>query len=72
MVTSIQLAGTIKALTGSKSELIYKPLPMDDPKQRQPDIRLAKKGMGWVPNISLEQGLKPTIEYFEQLILTTN
>jgi len=66
--TMIELAETIKALTGSKSELIHKPLPTDDPKQRQPDIRLAREAMGWEPAITLEHGLKPTIEYFEQLL----
>jgi UDP-glucuronate decarboxylase len=66
--TMIELAEAIKALTGSKSELIHKPLPTDDPKQRQPDIRLAKDSMGWEPTITLEQGLKPTIAYFEGLL----
>jgi UDP-glucuronate decarboxylase len=67
-LTMIELAETIKALTGSKSELVNKPLPTDDPKQRQPDIRLAKEAMGWEPGITLEQGLKPTIAYFEKLL----
>jgi UDP-glucuronate decarboxylase len=70
--TMIELAETIKALTGSKSELIHKPLPVDDPKQRQPDIRLAKEAMGWKPSITLEQGLKPTIAYFAQLLSSKN
>ena len=66
--TKIELAETIIELTGSKSELIHKPLPTDDPKQRQPDIRLAREAIGWEPSITLEQGLKPTIAYFEQLL----
>jgi len=66
--TMIELAEAIKALTSSKSELIHKPLPADDPKQRQPDIRLTKEAMGWEPSIMLEEGLKPTIAYFEQLL----
>jgi UDP-glucuronate decarboxylase len=66
--TMIGLAETIKTLTGSKSEFMYKPLPTDDPKQRQPDIRLGKEAMGWEPGITLEEGLKPTIAYFEQLL----
>jgi UDP-glucuronate decarboxylase len=66
--TMIELAETIKSLTGSKSELIHKPLPTDDPKQRQPDIRLAREAMRWEPSITLEQGLKPTIKYFEYLL----
>ena len=64
----IELAEKVKAITGSKSPLIQKPLPTDDPKQRQPDIRLAKEAMGWEPTITLEQGIKPTIAYFEQLL----
>jgi UDP-glucuronate decarboxylase len=66
--TMIELAEKVKAITGSKSELIHKPLPADDPKQRQPDIRLAKEAMGWEPSITLEDGLNPTITYFEQLL----
>ena len=64
----IELAETIKSLTGSKSELIHKPLPTDDPKQRQPDISLALEALDWQPSVTLEQGLKPTIAYFEQLL----
>ncbi len=70
--TMIELSETIKKLTGSKSELIHKPLPADDPKQRQPDIRLAKEAMGWKPGITLEEGLKLTIAYFEQLLSSKN
>lgn len=65
--TMIELAEAIKALTGSKSEFIHKPLPIDDPKQRQPDISVAKEVMGWEPTKTLEQGLKSTIEYFDKL-----
>ena len=66
--TMIELAEKIKTLTGSKSELIHKPLPTDDPKQRQPDIRLARETMGWEPSITLEQGLTRTIAYFERFL----
>lgn len=66
--TMIELAETIKQLTGSKSKLIHEPLPADDPQQRQPDIRLARDSFGWEPSIMLEEGLKATIEYFEQLL----
>lgn len=58
----------MKALTGSRSELIHKPLPTDDPKQRQPDITLAREQLGWEPTVKLEEGLKPTVAYFEQLL----
>jgi len=64
----IELAEKVKALTSSRSELIHKPLPTDDPKQRQPDIGLAREQLGWEPLVKLEEGLKPTIAYFEQLL----
>ena len=63
-----ELAEKVIELTGSKSELIYKPLPGDDPKQRKPDISLAKE-FGWEPTIQLEKGLVSTIEYFKTLDL---
>jgi UDP-glucuronate decarboxylase len=65
----LQLAETVLRLTQSKSKLIFKPLPSDDPKQRRPDITLARDALGWEPRISLEDGLAPTIAYFRQLIL---
>jgi UDP-glucuronate decarboxylase len=52
----------------SKSNLVYRDLPQDDPKQRQPDISLAKKKLGWEPTIELEEGLKKTIKYFRQKV----
>jgi UDP-glucuronate decarboxylase len=58
------LAQTIIKMTGSKSQIIYLPLPEDDPKQRKPDIGLAKKELGWEPKVELEEGLLKTIEYF--------
>ncbi|MBF0432249.1 MAG: SDR family oxidoreductase [Fibrobacteria bacterium] len=63
-----ELAEKIIQLTGSTSKLIYLDLPLDDPKQRQPDITLAKKMLGWEPRIKLEDGLKETIEYFKGLL----
>lgn len=63
-----ELAEKVIELTGSKSELIYDPLPSDDPSQRQPDISLAKEKLGWEPKIQLEEGLKKTIPYFEGLL----
>jgi UDP-glucuronate decarboxylase len=60
----LEIAHKIIELTGSKSKIINKELPEDDPTQRQPDISLAKKILGWTPKIELEQGLKKTIEYF--------
>jgi UDP-glucuronate decarboxylase len=59
-----QLAEEVISLTGSKSRLIFKPLPVDDPKQRQPDISLAKKTIDWSPSVELKSGLEKTISYF--------
>lgn len=65
--TMLELATKVIDLTGSKSKLIYEELPADDPKQRQPDIRLAGELLnGWTPNIQLDEGLKKTIAYFEE------
>ncbi|MCL7751313.1 SDR family oxidoreductase [Guyparkeria hydrothermalis] len=63
-----QLAEQVIELTGSRSKLVYKPLPQDDPKQRQPDINLAKKELGWRPTVPLDQGLVKTIAYFDALL----
>jgi len=63
-----ELAEKVVEMTGSKSKLICKPLPADDPKQRQPDITLAKKELGWEPKIKLEEGLKKTIAHFDRLL----
>ena len=65
-LTILQIAQTIKALTGSKSKIVFKPLPEDDPKVRRPDIALARKTLKWEPRVGLEEGLKSTIEYFRQ------
>jgi UDP-glucuronate decarboxylase len=64
--TILELAQKITQLTGSRSELVFRPLPSDDPVQRQPDISLAKKKLGWQPCIELDQGLERTIDYFRQ------
>jgi UDP-glucuronate decarboxylase len=67
--TMLELAENIIRITNSKSKLIHLALPKDDPKQRQPDITLAKKELnGWIPNIELEEGLKKTIKYFESIL----
>ena len=54
-------------MTGSTSKIVFKPLPTDDPKQRQPDIKLAKEKLGWQPTVELEDGLKRMIEYFKNV-----
>ena len=64
----IELANKVRELTGSRSELIYKPLPTDDPKQRQPDITIARERLAWEPNINLDAGLTATVGYFEKLL----
>ena len=61
------LAERIISLTGSSSKIVFKSLPDDDPKQRQPDITLAKEKLGWQPTIELEEGLKRMIEYFKNV-----
>ncbi len=62
------LAEKVIKLTNSKSEIIYKPLPEDDPKQRKPDISLAKKTISWEPKINLDKGLEQTINFFEKIL----
>jgi len=68
--TILALAQKVIEMTGSKSELVYRPLPPDDPLQRQPDITLARSKLDWEPTITLEKGLEPTIAYFRQLLET--
>jgi len=64
-----ELAALVIALTGSRSKIVHEPLPHDDPKQRKPDISLAKAQLNWEPRISLDQGLRQTIAYFEKAII---
>lgn len=64
--TMLELAEKVVTLTRSKSRLVFKPLPMDDPKQRQPEITLARKELGWEPGVSLDNGLRETIAYFRK------
>ena len=63
--TMLELADKVINLTGSKSKIVHKPLPQDDPVQRKPVIELAEKELGWKPEVILEEGLRRTIEYFE-------
>jgi dTDP-glucose 4,6-dehydratase len=67
-VTMLQLATRIHDLSGSSSEIVFKPLPEDDPKQRRPDLTRARKVLGWEPMTSLDAGLNKTIAYFRQRI----
>ena len=66
--TMLELAENVLRLVGSKSKLAFKPLPTDDPRQRQPNITLAKEKLGWEPKVKLEDGLKETIAYFRGLL----
>lgn len=66
--TILELAKKVIELVGSESKIIYKPLPQDDPMQRQPDISLAKKELNWEPKIELQEGLTKTIKYFEEIL----
>ncbi len=64
----LDLAETIITMTGNRSKIVFKPLPQDDPMQRKPDISLARKTLGWQPQINLEEGLERTIAYFRAVI----
>ena len=70
--TMLELAKEVLDLTGSKSKIVYKPLPGDDPKMRRPNIELAKSALGWEPTIPLRQGLEKTIVYFDKLLKDSN
>ncbi|MGE3541043.1 MAG: UDP-glucuronic acid decarboxylase family protein [Candidatus Tectimicrobiota bacterium] len=66
--TILELAELVLKLTGARSTIVRKPLPQDDPTQRQPDITLAKQALGWTPKVALEEGLGRTIDYFRALL----
>lgn len=66
--TMLELAELTLRLTGSKSKIVFRPLPQDDPKKRKPDISLAKGKLGWEPKVPLDEGLKRTIAYFKELL----
>jgi UDP-glucuronate decarboxylase len=66
--TMLELANAVIRLTGSSSRLVFVPLPLDDPRQRQPDITLASQKLQWQPTVSVEQGLPKTIEFFKSLL----
>jgi UDP-glucuronate decarboxylase len=70
--TMNELAEMIKNITGSKSELIYKSLPTDDPKQRRPDTSLANIALAWSPKVEVVNGLAKTVKYFEEYLKINN
>ncbi len=67
-MTILELAERVIALTGARSKIVHRPLPIDDPMQRCPDISLAKRALGWEPKVTLDEGLSRTIAYFDQLL----
>jgi len=67
-MTILEIAEKIRTMLGSKSEIVFKPMPTDDPKQRKPDISKARKLLDWEPEVSLETGLEKTIEYFRSVV----
>ncbi len=70
--TILELAEKIVQMTGSKSNIVFEPLPQDDPLQRQPDITLAERHLGWKPTTGLDEGLQRTVTYFKELIVKEN
>jgi len=68
--TMLELAESVVRLTGSRSRMVFLPLPQDDPKRRQPNIEMAKEHLGWAPKVGLEDGLKETVAYFRKLLNT--
>ncbi|MFZ0637198.1 MAG: UDP-glucuronic acid decarboxylase family protein [Candidatus Acidiferrales bacterium] len=70
-ITILEFANRIRELTGTKAEIIFKPLPQDDPKQRCPDITKARRILNWEPKVSLAEGLKLTLEYFQKKVAET-
>jgi UDP-glucuronate decarboxylase len=66
--TMLELAERVRSKVGGKSKITFLPLPGDDPRQRQPDITLAKSALGWEPKVSLDEGLDRTIDYFKRSI----
>ena len=66
--TILEPAEKVIAMTGSRSKIVHRPLPQDDPRQRRPDIKLAHELFGWKPTVMLNEGLQKTIAYFEELL----
>ena len=67
-ITMLELAEKVLAEIGGRSRIVFKPLPADDPRQRQPDITLAREHLGWQPKVALDDGLKETIAYFRRTL----
>jgi dTDP-glucose 4,6-dehydratase len=67
-MTVLQFAEMIREMTGSRSDIVFEPLPTDDPKQRRPDISLARELLGWEPDVDVREGLRRTVEYFRDRV----
>jgi UDP-glucuronate decarboxylase len=67
----LEVAQSILKLTGSRSKIIFQPLPQDDPERRKPDISLAKETLGWSPRVTIKEGLSRTIDYFDNFLRTS-
>ena len=67
-MTLLELAKRIIRLTGSRSEIVFRPLPVDDPKVRQPDITLARSQLGWEPRVDTDDGLRRTVDWFREAL----
>ena len=67
-ITIQELAERVVSITGSRSSIVYKPAPQDDPIQRCPDISMAGDHLGWTPHVDLDQGLRRTVAYFETIL----
>jgi UDP-glucuronate decarboxylase len=70
-ISILELAEKVLKITKSRSKIVHKPLPQDDPVRRCPDITLAKKRLGWQPKTNLDEGLKKTVEYFKRILSVT-
>jgi UDP-glucuronate decarboxylase len=66
--TMLELADKVLTKVGGRSKIVFKPLPGDDPRQRQPDIATAHAALGWKPTVGLDDGLEPTIDYFRRVL----
>jgi nucleoside-diphosphate-sugar epimerase len=70
-LTMLEFAERISRLVGTKAQIVHQPLPSDDPKRRQPNIAKAKKALDWEPKVSLEDGLRETVEYFRSRLVAS-
>ena len=71
-VTLLEFAERVRAITGAKSEIVFQPLPVDDPKRRCPDISKARRLLGWEPQVGLDEGLRLTVDYFRSQLTRMN